>query len=213
MSTGAGARKPYRPSVGGDEKYQVVSVKARPRDEEKFLERIDVSRCHPAEKDKVMKIAKAYMEFGGYQSELKATATDGNGHTILSIMPWAGEFSAPVLAQTFHRKNNKSINLEYESIIDTRIVPLSGEVRVIIQKTAQTALADDRKAQRSPAVPLPPNALYRASSKRYHEEEQEDYEEEEQAPEEDEGHDKYEVDGPVDYAYYTKPRPYIPRKR
>lgn len=192
------ALKPYRPA----NKYEVVAVRARPRDEAQMMdERIDVTRCHPAEQDKVIKIAKAYMEFGGYQSELKATATDGKGHTILSIMPWKGEFSAPMLAQTFHKKNNKSANVEYDSILDTRITPLTGEVRVIIQKTAQTALAEDRKVQ--------PNPLYRASSRQLEEEEEpealSEYEESAKSAEEPE---------PVDYGYYNhRPRPYIPKKR
>jgi hypothetical protein len=212
------SRQPYRPS---SDKYQVVAVRAKPADEANLNNRIDVSRCHPAEQDKVAKISRAYIEFGGFNSELKAEATDGKGHTILSIMPWRGEFSAPTLARTFHRRNNGTSNIDYDSILDTRIVPLTGEVRVIIQKTAQTAVSEDRKQL------VQPPGLFRASAKRLRRQDHDDDDHDDDAPEpsavsEEEDHrsaavsEKSEGDdqeGPVDYSRYNRPRPYIPKRR
>ena len=217
------SKKPYRPN----NKYEVVAVRARPVNEVDLSGRIDVSRCHPAEQDKVAKIARAYMEFGGFNSELKAEATDGKGHTILSIMPWRGEFSAPTLARTFHRRNNDTSNLDYDSILDTRIVPLTGEVRVIIQKTAQTAVSEDRKQVVAPN----PMGLFRASAKRLkhmedNDEEAVSYMEAPEPSEEERGGGNHseavserseggenDNDGPIDYRRYNKLRPYIPKRR
>lgn len=183
--------------------YKVVSVRSRAADEAKVDERIDVSRCHPAEREKVAKIAKAYFAFGGYRSELKATATDGKGHTILSIMPWKEDFSAPKLTNEFHRKRNDASKSEYDSILDTRIAPLTGEVRVLIQKTAQTALAEDRRVQ------PPPNALSRMSAQRLAEDDQSYGEGEPSAYEGEEE----EEEAPVDVRHYSGVRPYIPKRR
>lgn len=181
-------------------RYQVVAVRTRPVDEDRLDERIDLSKCHAAERDKVGKIARAYMEFGGFHQELKAAATDGKSQTVLSIGPWKEEVSIPVLANTFHSKKKRDIDVDYDSIIDTRVIPLTGELRVLIRKTSVMAVEDDRMA----AAPQPvTRAIKRARAADY---EDEDDEEDVQSAEDD-------ASAPIDVSYYNRPRPYIPKRR
>lgn len=183
--------------------YKVVAVHTRPSEaaEEKMDERIDVSKCHEAEQEKVRKITKEVFRHIGNSSNLKAFATNGNGQTVVSIMPVTDEVSIPVFARKFHSKHNYN-NVEFNSIIDSRFVPLTGELRLIIAKTTAVALSDDRQALVAP----PPPVIRRRSH--YSEEEEDDNQR--GAPSEVE---EDEQEPSMDERMYHRPRPYVPKTR